>query len=78
MRFRVLFSLILLSCLTINNLHARDKFSAVIQVDEMIITQYEIDQRAKFFKLLNFPETMKMKLKNHLLTIALKCVPLKN
>ncbi len=72
MRFRVLFSLILLSCLTINNLHARDKFSAVIQVDEMIITQYEIDQRAKFFKLLNFPGNHENEAKKSLIDDRLK------
>ena len=49
MKFRALLSLILLGCLVTNNLNARDKFSAAIQVDEMIITHYEIDQRAKFF-----------------------------
>ena len=51
MKFLALLSLILLSYLTTSNLSAKDKFSAAIQVDEMIITQYEIDQRAKFFKL---------------------------
>ena len=47
MKFSVLISLILLSYLATNNLNARDKFYAAIQVDDMIIT-YEIDQRVNF------------------------------
>ena len=72
MRFRALLSLILLSYLAINNLNASDKFSAVIQVDEMIITQYEIDQRAKFFKLLNFPGNHENEAKKSLIDDRLK------
>jgi peptidyl-prolyl cis-trans isomerase SurA len=72
MRFQALFSLILLGCLATNNLNARDKFSAVIQVDEMIITQYEIDQRAKFFKLLNFPGNHTNEAKKSLIDDRLK------
>ncbi len=72
MRFRALLSLILLSCLATNNLNASDKFSAVIQVDEMIITQYEIDQRARFFKLLNFPGNHENEAKKSLIDDRLK------
>ena len=72
MRFRALLSLILLGCLATNNLNASDKFSAVIQVDEMIITQYEIDQRAKFFKLLNFPGNHENEAKKSLIDDRLK------
>ena len=72
MRFRALLSLILLSYLAINNLNASDKFSAVIQVDEMIITQYEIDQRARFFKLLNFPGNHENEAKKSLIDDRLK------
>ncbi len=72
MKFSVLISLILLSYLATNNLNARDKFSAAIQVDDMIITQYEIDQRAKFFKLLNFPGNHKNEAKRSLIDDRLK------
>ena len=41
-------------------------FAAAIQVNEMIITQYEIDQRALFFELLKFPGNHKKEAKNHL------------
>ena len=72
MKFRALLSLILLGCLVTNNLNARDKFSAAIQVDEMIITHYEIDQRAKFFKLLNFPGNHEHEAKKSLIDDRLK------
>ena len=36
-------------------LHAKGSFAPAIQVDDMIITQYEIDQRSLFFELLKFP-----------------------
>ena len=42
-----------------NFLHAKDIFAPVIQVNEMIITQYEIDQRSLFFELLKFPGNQK-------------------
>ena len=72
MKFLTILSLILLTHLATSNLNARDKFSAAIQVDEMIITQYEIDQRAKFFKLLNFPGNHKIEAKRSLIDDRLK------
>ena len=37
------------------SLSAKDTISPAILVDDMVITQYQIDQRYLFFKLLNFP-----------------------
>ena len=34
-----------------NFVYANDTFAPTIQVDDMLITQYEIDQRALFFEL---------------------------
>ena len=36
-------------------LYAKGNFTPAIQVDDMIINQYEIDQRSLFFELLKFP-----------------------
>ena len=47
-----IFALILLISQSLN---AKDTISPAILVDDMIITQYQIDQRSLFFELLNFP-----------------------
>ncbi len=72
MKFLSFLFLLLLIYLATNNVNARDKFSAAIQVDDMIITQYEIDQRARFFKLLNFPGNHKNEAKRSLIDDRLK------
>ena len=45
-----------------NFLYAKGSFAPAIQVDDMIITQYEIDQRSLFFELLKFPGNHKLSL----------------
>ena len=47
-----IFALILLISQSLN---AKDTISPAILVDDMVITQYQIDQRSLFFELLNFP-----------------------
>ena len=53
-------------------LYAKDTFSPAIKVDEMIITQYEIDQRELFFELLKFPGNHKKEAKKSLIDDRLK------
>ena len=55
-----------------NFLHAKDIFAPVIQVNEMIITQYEIDQRSLFFELLKFPGNHKKEAEKSLIDDRLK------
>ena len=55
-----------------NFLYAKDTFSPAIKVDEMIITQYEIDQRELFFELLKFPGNHKKEAKKSLIDDRLK------
>ena len=66
----------LLIIFTINTLskavHAEGKFYPSILVDDMTITQYEIDQRAKFYKLLNFPGNHEKQAKSALIEDRLK------
>ena len=52
--------------------YAKDRFVPAIQVDDMVITQYEIDQRAAFFGLLNFPGDHKKLAKKSLIDDRLK------
>ena len=52
--------------------YAKDRFVPAIQVDDMVITQYEIDQRAAFFGLLNFPGDHKKLAKKSLVDDRLK------
>ena len=58
--------------------YAKDRFVPAIQVDDMVITQYEIDQRTAFFDLLNFPGDHKNLAKKSLIDDRLKKEPLKN
>ena len=53
-------------------MHAKDIFAPVIQVNEMIITQYEIDQRSLFFELLKFPGNHKKEAEKSLIDDRLK------
>ncbi len=55
-----------------NFLHAKDNFAPAIQVNEMIITQYEIDQRSLFFELLKFPGNHKKEAEKSLIDDRLK------
>ena len=51
---------------------AEDKFFPSIQIDDMVITQYEINQRAKFYKILNFPGNHENEAKRALIDDRLK------
>lgn len=53
-------------------LYAEEILFPAIKVDDMIITQYEIDQRALFFKVLNFPGNHKKEAKTSLIHDRLK------
>ena len=55
-----------------NFLHAKNIFAPAIQVNEMIITQYEIDQRSLFFELLKFPGNHKKEAEKSLIDDRLK------
>ena len=55
-----------------NFLHAKDIFAPAIQVNEMIITQYELDQRSLFFELLKFPGNHKKEAEKSLIDDRLK------
>ena len=55
MKFQTAIPIFVIVVLISNFLNAKDKFAPAIQVDDMIITNYEIQQRSAFFKLLNFP-----------------------
>ena len=51
MKLKTLTPISIVMILFTNFLHAKDIFAPAIQVNEMIITQYEIDQRSLFFEL---------------------------
>ena len=55
MKFRNATHIFVAMTLFANFLFAKDTFAPTIQVDDMLITQYEIDQRALSFELLKFP-----------------------
>ena len=44
-----------LLCLSTTTLNGKSIFSPVIEVNNSVITQFELDQRAKLVELLNFP-----------------------
>lgn len=72
MKFQALLLIILVFINLPKTIYAIDKFSAVIQVDDMSINQYEIDQRAKFYKILNFPGNHENEAKRALIDDRLK------
>ena len=55
MKFQTAIPIFVIIVLISNFLNAKDKFAPAIQVDDMIITRYEIQQRSAFFELLKFP-----------------------
>ena len=63
MKFQTAIPIFVIVVLISNFLNAKDKFAPAIQVDDMIITNYEIQQRSAFFKLLKFPGNPKKKQK---------------
>ena len=72
MNFKTPMPIFFVIILFANFLHAKDKFAPAIQVNEMIITQYEIDQRSLFFELLKFPGNHKKEAEKSLIDDRLK------
>ena len=72
MKFKTVIPIFVVIIVFANFLNAKDSFAPAIQVDEMIITQYEIDQRALFFELLKFPGNHKKEAEKSLIDDRLK------
>ncbi|MDA9612962.1 peptidylprolyl isomerase [Paracoccaceae bacterium] len=72
MKFKTVIPIFVVITIFANFLNAKDTFAPAIQVDEMIITQYEIDQRALFFELLKFPGNHKKEAEKSLIDDRLK------
>ena len=72
MKFKTVIPIFVVIIVFANYLNAKDTFAPAIQVDEMIITQYEIDQRALFFELLKFPGNHKKEAEKSLIDDRLK------
>jgi len=72
MRFKTATPILVAFILFTNFLYAKDSFKPAIQVDDMIITQYEIDQRLLFFELLKFPGNHKKEAEKSLINDRLK------
>ena len=74
MKLKTLTPISIVVILLANFLHAKDIFAPAIQVNEMIITQYEIDQRSLFFELLKFPGNHKKEAEKSLIDDRLKLI----
>ena len=72
MKFRIAAPIFVISILITNILNAKDPFVPAIQVDDMVITHYEINQRSAFFELLNFPGNHKKEAEKSLIDDSLK------
>ena len=72
MKFQTAIPIFVIAVLISNFLNAKDKFAPAIQVDDMIITNYEIQQRSAFFKLLKFPGNPKKEAEKSLIDDRLK------
>ena len=72
MNFKAPMPIFFVIILFANFLHAKDIFAPAIQVNEMVITQYEIDQRSLFFELLKFPGNHKKEAEKSLIDDRLK------
>lgn len=72
MKFRIAAPIFVISILITNILNAKDPFVPAIQVDDMVITHYEINQRSAFFELLNFPGNHKKEAEKSLIDDRLK------
>ena len=72
MKFRIAAPIFVISILITNILNAKDPFVPAIQVDDMVITYYEINQRSAFFELLNFPGNHKEEAEKSLIDDSLK------
>ena len=72
MKFKTGTPIFVVIILFTNFLFAKDAFVPAIQVDDMIITEYEIDQRSLFFELLKFPGNHKKEAVKSLIDDRLK------
>ena len=72
MKFKTATPIFIFVILFTNFLYAKNTFVPAIQVDDMIITQYEIDQRTLFFELLKFPGNHKKEAEKSLIDDRLK------
>ena len=72
MKFKTATPILVVFILFTNFLYAKGSFAPAIQVDDMIITQYEIDQRSLFFELLKFPGNHKKEAEKSLIDDRLK------
>ena len=72
MKFKPVVPIFIVMIVFANLSNAKDTFAPMIQVDDMIITQYEINQRALFFELLKFPGNHKKEAKKTLIDDRLK------
>jgi peptidyl-prolyl cis-trans isomerase SurA len=72
MKFKTATPILVAFILFTNFLYAKGTFTPAIQVDDMIITQYEIDQRSLFFELLKFPGNHKKEAAKSLINDRLK------
>jgi len=72
MRFKTATPILVAFILFTNFLYAKGSFAPAIKVDDMIITQYEIEQRSLFFELLKFPGNHKKQAENSLIDDRLK------
>ena len=72
MKFKTATPILVVFILFTNFLYAKGSFAPVIQVDDMIINQYEIDQRSLFFELLKFPGNHKKEAEKSLIDDRLK------
>ena len=72
MKFKPMVPIFIVMIVFANLSNAKDTFAPMIQVDDMIITQYEINQRALFFELLKFPGNHKKEAKKTLIDDRLK------
>ena len=72
MKFQTAIPIFVIVVLIANFINAKDKFAPAIQVDDMVITNYEIQQRSAFFELLKFPGNPKKEAENSLIDDRLK------
>ena len=72
MKFKTATPILVFFILFTHFLYAKGSFAPAIQVDDMIITQYEIDQRSLFFELLKFPGNHKKEAEKSLIDDRLK------
>jgi len=72
MKFKTATPIFVVIILFTNFLYAKSTFVPAIKVDDMIITEYEINQRSLFFELLNFPGNHKKEAEKSLIDDRLK------